>query len=379
MFIKLFSLFEGKHYRYILVGFLTFGINYVAADLIFSISFFTSSLFAQNLGNLLATEIALIASFPLHNWITWLGNSEQLFRKLLRFHAISFFGICLRLTVFALLVYLGFSWTVATVLSIAVIVLFNFIGFDLFVFSESANIIANEEAYSKEGTGTEVLETIEEAKTYNRWMAEKVTDYLGAKNLELGAGKGTIAAFVAEGFPLVLYDLSESNQNHLKQRFVKQERVLKIGGDIFHEKDWESYDCIYSSNVLEHIPDELPILDHCLKLLKHGGFFVAIVPAMPLLYSAFDKKIGHFRRYSKKDRARWEHYLLDRHKVKWLDFSFFNPIGAIGWFLKMKLLSQTNIKKQDAMVMNSIIPFVSWLDFLPLGFGQSIRIVIKKL
>ncbi len=31
------------------------------------------------------------------------------------------------------------------------------------------------------------------------------------------------------------------------------------------------------------------------------------------------------------------------------------------------------------MILNSIIPFVSWLDFIPLGFGQSMLVEIKKV
>ena len=115
-----------------------------------------------------------------------------------------------------------------------------------------------------------------------------------------------------------------------------------------------------------------------MRLLKKGGFFAAVVPAMPLLYSRFDSKIGHFRRYSGLDKSKWEENISKDLSIKWISYKYFNPIGAFGWFVKMKLMGQSTIKKQDAMIMNSLIPFIAWLDYLPLPFGQSIFILIKK-
>ncbi|MCM8819720.1 MAG: hypothetical protein NC925_02880 [Candidatus Omnitrophica bacterium] len=101
---------------------------------------------------------------------------------------------------------------------------------------------------------------------------------------------------------------------------------------------------------------------------------------MMFLYSNFDKKIGHYRRYNKKDKVRIVNYLTEKGmNVKSIKFDYFNPVGALGWFVKMKVLKMDKIAKKDAMIMNSIIPFIGWLDYLPFGFGQSMLIVIKKM
>ena len=116
-----------------------------------------------------------------------------------------------------------------------------------------------------------------------------------------------------------------------------------------------------------------------MKLLKPGGYFVAIVPAMKSLHSNFDKKIGHIRRYNKTDIKRIERTLLNS-KITFqnLKSSYFNPVGAVGWFVKMKLLRIEKINKRDAMTMNALIPFISFLDYLPLPFGQSLLFVVQK-
>jgi putative flippase GtrA/SAM-dependent methyltransferase len=380
MLTRLFSIFEGKHYRYLLVGVLVFIINTFVARLIFSYHYFNGDYWKQNLGNLLALEVALLISYPLHKFITWLEGWDHFFSKLIHFHLVSVFAISIRILIFALLIKIGFGWFLATLLSVGCVVLINFAGFDRFVFSREKEIfIENQLGYSLEGQGVETLETIEEATSYNRWIAGKISDFLGVKNLELGAGTGTIAAITSEIFPLELFDLSEHNQNILKNRFLNHPNVKTIGKDILSNVKWDSYDCVYSSNVMEHIEDDTLIVNHSLRLLKKGGFFIAIVPALPILYSAFDKKIGHFRRYSKRDIKRWHDSLNKDFQVRWIKSSYFNPIGALGWFVKMKILGQTRIYKQDAMIINSLIPFIGWLDYLPLPFGQSMLIVIKKL
>jgi putative flippase GtrA len=376
---KLINIFTPKHYRYIIVGSLVFLINILAADLLFNLEQFKSNQWNKNFANLISLEIALLISYPLHKRITWLEGWEDFFPKLLKFHIISMVGIVLRLLIFYILDSMGIHWKVSTYLSIIVIVLYNFISFDIFVFNHS-KIINNEDSYSETGSGRNTLETIEEAETYNRWIAYKIEDYLGEKNLEIGAGTGTIAKIISEKYKIELLELSESNRNTLSERFKETPNILNISGDLLKNENYNYYNCIYSSNVLEHIENDEHIVYHSMKLLTQGGYFVALVPAMNSLYSDFDKKIGHFRRYSKKDLIRITNYLnMNNINYRLLESSYFNPIGAVGWFIKMKILKNKQINPRDAMIMNSLIPFVSWLDLLPLGFGQSMLLVIKKI
>lgn len=56
--------------------------------------------------------------------------------------------------------------------------------------------------------------------------------------------------------------------------------------------------------MLEHIDDDKGLLAHLgQKIIKKGGLLMITVPAHGLLYSAFDKSVGHVRRYNKKALA----------------------------------------------------------------------------
>ncbi|GBF41355.1 GtrA-like protein [Leptospira ellinghausenii] len=257
----------------------------------------------------------------------------------------------------------------------------NFVGFELVVFTDKSKmqIQENEFVYGYSGNGIVALETVEEAKLYNKWIAEKIEDYLGDKNLEIGAGTGTIASILSERYPLYLYEISKANNEFLKERFKDNSNIVSIGFDFLSVDETEKFSCIYSSNVLEHLEDDVHFVNKGLDLLKVGGFFVAIVPAMMVLFSSFDKSIGHYRRYTKNDIKRWKTALSNRDDIKIIASDYFNPIGAVGWYIKMKLLKQKKINKSDALLMNAIIPFVSWLDLFWFGFGQSMLIVLKKV
>jgi SAM-dependent methyltransferase len=68
----------------------------------------------------------------------------------------------------------------------------------------------------------------------------------------------------------------------------------------FHER----FDLIFLFDVLEHIEDEGPFLAALAFHLAPGGRVVVNVPAGPWAYSAYDKAIGHQRRYSARGLQR---------------------------------------------------------------------------
>lgn len=61
------------------------------------------------------------------------------------------------------------------------------------------------------------------------------------------------------------------------------------------------FDAVYTSNVLEHIDDDELALCEIHKKLAPNGRIGIYVPALQMLFSDLDKKVGHYRRYSKKE------------------------------------------------------------------------------
>ena len=87
-----------------------------------------------------------------------------------------------------------------------------------------------------------------------------------------------------------------------------------------------SMDLIYSINVLEHIKDDEKIISLINKKLKKKGKFILFVPAFNFLYSKFDLKVGHFRRYKLNQ-------LKDKIFKKNFSISKISYFDSIGFFL----------------------------------------------
>jgi len=58
---------------------------------------------------------------------------------------------------------------------------------------------------------------------------------------------------------------------------------------------------VYSSNVLEHINDDISALEEIRDKLQPSGRLAIYVPALPILFSDLDRKVGHFRRYKRRE------------------------------------------------------------------------------
>ena len=63
----------------------------------------------------------------------------------------------------------------------------------------------------------------------------------------------------------------------------------------------KKFDTIIYYDVLEHIRDDLNEIKNAKKKLKKNGYLIFSVPAYQAFYSSFDKSVGHYRRYNKRN------------------------------------------------------------------------------
>ena len=193
--------------------------------------------------------------------------------------------------------------------------------------------------------------------------------------LDFGAGIGTLAQ---------LWKNETGNQPEcleIDKRLHKilKQRNLKTYSDLTAIK--KKYAVIYSSNVLEHIEDDLSALKKIHSKLHNNGFLCIFVPAFNCLYSELDASVGHYRRYSKKDLIK---------KLKLANFQirksyFFDSIGFIIWYLCIKLLkfdfTSNQSKRKDLSNYDKyIIPMTSFLDAIGLKFlfGKNLIVIAQK-
>ena len=62
--------------------------------------------------------------------------------------------------------------------------------------------------------------------------------------------------------------------------------------------------CVILLDVLEHIADPVTVLRHGGEALCSGGGVLITVPAHPALYGGWDERLGHYRRYTRKELCR---------------------------------------------------------------------------
>ncbi len=159
---------------------------------------------------------------------------------------------------------------------------------------------------------------------YNADIVSKMARHFQDKRcvLEFGAGIGTLATEwhrQTNVRPECLEIDAELQQAIVERGF----RCYPSIGAV--EKQ---FDGIYSSNVLEHIEDDLSVLKQLRSSISEGGVLAVYVPALMQLYSATDRSFGHCRRYGRAE-------LIDKAKAagfEAIDCYYVDSVGLLAWF-----------------------------------------------
>jgi SAM-dependent methyltransferase len=174
-------------------------------------------------------------------------------------------------------------------------------------------------------TGTAVLEAMTEAKNYNEFLVDLIVAEepdRGARVLDFGAGLGTFADMMrGRGYNPDCAEVDEELCQHLT---AKGYNVATDVGTL----EPRSYDLIYTLNVMEHIENDFDTVKQLSGLLAPGGRILIYVPASQVLYSAFDRLVGHYRRY---DRARLRN-IASASDLTVKELRYCDPLGWLAAF-----------------------------------------------
>src|SRR5262245_50964344 len=145
-----------------------------------------------------------------------------------------------------------------------------------------------------------VLEALESAENYNRWITSLILPHLGDDPVELGSGLGyQTELLLAAGLPRVtVSELTADLARPLGERFAGDARVDCKVIDCADPPEG-SHSAAYAVNVLEHVADDVGALAGAARLVRPGGRVVVFVPAFPVAMSTFDRELGHYRRYTR--------------------------------------------------------------------------------
>jgi len=144
-------------------------------------------------------------------------------------------------------------------------------------------------------SGTENLEVMADAINYNNFLVSLICKEVkpGELVVDFGAGIGTFSKQVA---------IAGHTVHCVEPDHRLLDRILALGlpasENIANFED-ESIDLLYTLNVLEHIKNDVKVLEACYQKIKPGGCILIYVPAFNVLYSSMDISVGHIRRYTR--------------------------------------------------------------------------------
>ena len=210
---------------------------------------------------------------------------------------------------------------------------------------------------------------------YNNSIVDLFMKYIENKNsiLDFGAGSGALASIIRNRLnssPICIEIDSKLIMSLKKKGFIVHKDITDLK---------EKFDLIYSSNVLEHIKDDVKMLEKIKLKLKENGTLALYLPAFMLLFSDLDTTSGHYRRYEKKDLIE----KLDKAGFLITNIFFADSIGFIA-SLAIRMLgwnTQTGIGSKRSIIFYDkiIFPISKILDLLGFKFifGKNIFVTAK--
>jgi SAM-dependent methyltransferase len=144
------------------------------------------------------------------------------------------------------------------------------------------------------------LELFEKARGWKRYWCKRIEPFVHGAVLEVGAGMGANTQALA-GLAYRRWVALEPDRA-LAERIVPPEggRHSVVVGTVESLPASERFDTVLYLDVLEHIREDRAELDRAGAHLTPGGVLVVLAPALPFLFTPFDRRIGHFRRYTKR-------------------------------------------------------------------------------
>lgn len=135
---------------------------------------------------------------------------------------------------------------------------------------------------------------------------EIILDYLKKKSvktvLNAGCGSGELSLILAQsGYDVTGIDaegkyIALARQNAKK---INAKNCHFVVSKIEKYKPNHQFDSVIATDVLEHIANDRKAFKSLAQLTKEDGLTIITVPAGQYLFGLHDKRLGHFRRYSR--------------------------------------------------------------------------------
>lgn len=230
----------------------------------------------------------------------------------------------------------------------------------------------------------EDLDAMDLADNYHDWILDRFGSGLRANVVEVGAGTGSFSRLIAKRdaaerlFLLEPSDAMASKLDEAASEITSAEVTTKVGflSDSAAEVAAFEPDTFVYVNVFEHVEDDVGEIQQVFELLPPGGTLCAFVPALPFLYSKFDKSIDHYRRYTIQD-------LKDKCTgagFEIVESRYFDILGILPWLIKFKLLGSTKLDPGAVGLYDRyVVPVMRRVEGLVrVPIGKNVLVVARK-
>ena len=168
---------------------------------------------------------------------------------------------------------------------------------------------------------------------------------------------------------------------------VEKARTCGAARCTFEVSSIESYagpggfDCVVSTDVLEHIEDDRAAFAKLASLVRPGGLVLLALPAVPWLFGYHDTLLGHYRRYSKRTLRALVGEHCDVASLRYFGFCLV-PISLLfSRWLRRPLPFQEAVdpgrRPVSAWLLRTLFRIERWLP-MPLGVSLLLKAVRKQ-
>jgi glycosyltransferase involved in cell wall biosynthesis len=230
--------------------------------------------------------------------------------------------------------------------------------------------------YVADEHGGEILERLNRAPRFNRWMADVVSPYLGDRVLEIGAGRGNLSLCF---MPRSIYWATDINPHYLEylstlratRPYMRVAFTDTQKSESFPQE--QAFDSVVCLNVVEHVENDVGALRNIWNVLEADGCAVVLVPFGPKLFGTLDEVLGHFRRYTEAQLAD----VAQRAGFRVDAILKFNRPGVPAWWLNGQVLRRKTFGLMQIRMLNLLTPLFrridGWLPTPPLSIVAILR------
>jgi len=173
------------------------------------------------------------------------------------------------------------------------------------------------------------------------------------KILNIGAGTGADLDVLHKYGNIYVIDVNQRALNLIPENMCFEKKECDATNLDYPDN---FFDIVCSFDVFEHIKNDKKAVLESHRVLKKGGLLLLMVPAFDFLFSAHDKALLHYRRYSKKKL----YELLRIFKYEYL--SYWNSILFIPLSI-LRILKKRSKPKTDYFNLPYVLE-KAFLNFL---------------